>query len=477
MVHSFQTSFILTLLMSNYCMIVLFFPIMLQHHTHQPDDHLDMPRPFSCTSSLPKVSSKSVNLTNLRSGRSTVLLTWFPDAWDPGPGSSRGCSPYLSRTERNKLAHSRYGNRGKRGKGITCIYWNKGPSHLINKHQDIETVIADHHPHILGLGEANHGHHHDIDAVQFPGYTLHLDSGIDNAETGRMSRVAVYTHSSIRVKRRHDLQDDMTAAALWLECGLPGQKGFLVCVGYRQWRLLGQEDDSSASVTEQLVRWTKFIDMWETALSEGKEVMVMMDANLDFLTWRNCDNLPKHHSSNKLKSLIDAVFSRIMPLGVSQLVTVATRMERGQPRTGLDHLYSNRPDKLSSVQTYYTGMSDHKLLKVQRFTKSFQQFQRYVRKRSFKHFDEGQFKQKLNNIKLDEVLECTDVNIATEMLTQKLTTILDDLAPIRTFQTRTQYAPWLSEETKSLKKQREEAHEKAVITDAPDDWRYSQIKK
>lgn len=80
-----------------------------------------------------------------------------------------------------------------------------------------------------------------------------------------------------------------------------------------------------------------------------------------------------------------------------------------------------------------------------------------MRKRSFKHFDEGQFKQKLNNIKLDEVLECTDVNIATEMLTHKLTTILDELAPIRTFQTRTQYAPWLSEETKSLKKQREEA--------------------
>ena len=64
------------------------------------------------------------------------------------------------------------------------------------------------------------------------------------------------------------------------------------------------------------------------------------------------------------------------------------------------------------------------------------------------------------------------MNIATEMLTHKLTTILDELAPIRTFQTRTQYAPWLSEETKSLKKQREEAHEKAVITDAPDDWRY-----
>ena len=87
----------------------------------------------------------------------------------------------------------------------------------------------------------------------------------------------------------------------------------------------------------------------------------MLDANIDFLTWRNADHLPAYHSSNRLKSLIDALFDRIIPLGVSQLVTGATRIERGQPRAGLDHLYSNRPEKLSSVQTYYTGMSYYKL--------------------------------------------------------------------------------------------------------------------
>ena len=197
----------------------------------------------------------------------------------------------------------------------------------------------------------------------------------------------------------------------------------------------------------------------------------MLDANLDFLTWRNCEHLPKHHSSNRLKSLIDALFDRIMPLGVSQLVTGATRMERGQPRTGLDHLYSNKPDKLSSVQTYYTGMSDHKLLKVQRFTRSFKQNPRYVTKRSFKNFDKDQFRQKLHQINLEEVLGCTDVDKATEMLTKKLTLILDELAPIKTFQTRTQYAPWLTDETKLLKGLREEAQDRAAQTDDPDDWR------
>ena len=105
---------------------------------------------------------------------------------------------------------------------------------------------------------------------------------------------------------------------------------------YRQWRLLGQPDNTSASGPEQLARWTVFLDKWEKALQEDKEVIVIMDANIDHLTWRMNDSLPPHSSSFRLKSLIDALFTRIIPMGVTQLVTGATRMERGQPRTGLD---------------------------------------------------------------------------------------------------------------------------------------------
>ena len=353
-------------------------------------------------------------------------------------------------------------------KGINCIYWNKGPFFLINEQRDLETIIADHKPHILGLGEANFRNNHDKEAVQIPGYNLHLDSGVDIAEFGGMARVAVYTHNLLRVKRRPDLEDDKVSA-VWLECGLPRQKGILVCIGYRQWRLLGQQDSSSASVSEQMARWSVFLDKWETALKEEKEVIVMLDANLDFLTWRNSDELPSHHSSNRLKCLIDALFDKIMPLGpgVSQMVTGATRMERGQPQTGLDHIYTNKPEKLSSIQSYFTGMSDHKLLKVIRFSKSFRQNPRYVRKRTFKDFDEKMFKKKLSGSNLEDILKCSNVNIATELLEKKLTDILDELAPVKTIQLRSSYAPWLSEDTKKLKKEREAAQEKAAQSNEP----------
>ena len=183
------------------------------------------------------------------------------------------------------------------------------------------------------------------------------------------------------------------------------------------------------------------------------------------------DNLPLHSSSVRLKSLIDMLFTRIIPLGVTQLVTGATRMTRGQPRTGLDHLYSNKVEKLSRVQTFYTGTSDHKLLKVSRFTRSFKHLPRYIKKRSFKEFNENIFTELVATCGLEEVLSCTGVDKAAEIFTNKLTEVLDKVAPIKKFQTRIHYAPWLSKDTKQLKVQREAAHRKAAETDEQEDWR------
>ena len=62
-------------------------------------------------------------------------------------------------------------------------------------------------------------------------------------------------------------------------------------------------------------------------------------------------------------------------------------------------------------------MSDHKLIKVQRFTKLFKQCPRYVKKRSFNEFDNMQYKQRLSQANLEDILECSDLDDATELLT------------------------------------------------------------
>ena len=172
-----------------------------------------------------------------------------------------------------------HGNRRERGRKI--VHWNKGPSYLQTKHQEIETVIAGHKPHILGLSEANLWKDHDISAVQYPDYQLHTCSTVNNPNLN-VSRVVVYTHNSVIVKRRPDLEND-NISSIWLEVGLPYKRKILMCHAYREWKHMAQGDNSFATLNAQLERWLMFLDQWERALLDDKEVIMAMDAHIDFL--------------------------------------------------------------------------------------------------------------------------------------------------------------------------------------------------
>ena len=172
---------------------------------------------------------------------------------------------------------------------------------------------------------------------------------------------------------------------------MPRQKKILVANIYREWKLLNQgENNDPGTVAAQLERWCLFLDKWEAALAEGKEVMVLGDINLDFLKWTRSDLHPNDQAV-KLRQLTDQLFARIFPHGVSQLVSEATRVWPGVQDSGIDHIYTNKPEKCSNIYMEFREGSDHKLLRVTRFSKSMKNSSRYVRKRSFKHFNQEQF--------------------------------------------------------------------------------------
>ena len=168
------------------------------------------------------------------------------------------------------------GNRGARGAGIKLVHWNKGPSFLHNKQNEIETIIAGHHPHVLGLSEANFRNDHDLALVQHQDYDLHRSPTSNNPELS-ISRVVVYTHRSLVVKRRTDLEDSRISA-IWLEVGSPHKKKILVCQGYREWQYPGKADSSSGTIPAQLERWSTFLSFWEQALLDGKENFCLVES-------------------------------------------------------------------------------------------------------------------------------------------------------------------------------------------------------
>ena len=363
---------------------------------------------------------------------------------------------------------SRYTNGNRSAAGIRIGHWNKGPGHLRTKMPEIKNIINDIHPHLLGISEANLSVNHDKNLSKIEEYTLHTCPTLENPVL-QSSRVVVYTHKSLVTKVRRDLMCD-SYSSIWLEVGLPRHKKFLVCQTYREWQLMNQNDQSSLTVPEQLTRWNIFLDQWVRALDSGLEVHVLGDLNINHCNWTDT-TLPASNQTSKLRPLIQALFTFILPHGVSQCVLGPTRHWPGQVSSGLDHYYTNKPEKLSTVSTRHCGGSDHMLIFATRYSRSMRSTPRYIRKRCYKNFNAEEFVAAIKQVSWLDIYLAEDVNTAVTILSNKITFILDTLAPMKTIQVRTKYAPWLSKHTIELMKERNRKQKVASETKCRDDWK------
>ena len=105
-----------------------------------------------------------------------------------------------------------------------------------------------------------------------------------------------------------------------------------------------------------------------------------------------------------------------------------------------------------------------------RYANSIKSQPSYIRKRSYKNFVSSDFISAVNQIRWLDVYLCSDPNSAVELLSNKITAILDIMAPMKTFQVRTNYNPWLSQETKRMIDERDRLHKLAVDTQNTEKW-------
>ena len=349
------------------------------------------------------------------------------------------------------------------------MHWNAGGGFLKNKIHEVENVINGYKPHLLGISETCFKECHDISDVQIQDYEIFFSKTLENP-TLKVSRCAVYVHKDVvKPKLRLDLMSN-EFSSVWLEINLPRQKRILIGNVYRDWQYLNQPDNSSLNIEAQLERFTKFIECWENAMGSTLECHLLGDLNINFLEYSK-PQIPKNSQSYKLRSLIQLLFDRILPLGAVQCVGVATRTWANQAPSGLDHYFTTNPRKLSDVQAINIGSCDHKLIFATRFSKNITRNPRIIKKRSFKNFDAQEFLIAIRKISWWKIYSCEDVNLAVKMLSEEITKILDVMAPIKVIQVRTNYAPWLSPKTKELMKQRDLAQKKASESNLADDWK------
>ena len=74
----------------------------------------------------------------------------------------------------------------------------------------------------------------------------------------------------------------------------------------------------------------------------------------------------------------------------------------------------------------------------------------------------------IRNTDFNHLLELNDVDEATNTFAQIFGQILDNHAPVKTFQTRTNYAPWLSKTTKADIELRNELKKQSITSNDPD---------
>ena len=122
---------------------------------------------------------------------------------------------------------ARYTNGNRRHSGLKICHWNAGSSHLVNKHNEIETVIASHKPHIIGISETSFHGLHSREDIQVEDYEVYFAKTLQNPDLD-VSRISVFVHNDVQSMLRPDLMSDKFSS-IWLELGHKNQKKILVC--------------------------------------------------------------------------------------------------------------------------------------------------------------------------------------------------------------------------------------------------------
>ena len=253
-------------------------------------------------------------------------------------------------------------------------------------------------------------------------------------------------------------------SSIWLELGFKNQKKILVSNVYRDWQHLDQIDHSSRLKAAQLDRWHSYINQWEAAIKEDKEIICMGDMNINFLNWTNYS---QPSDSDDFSSLL---LEKIVPHGFLQLVSQPTRFWPGQNPSGLDHFFSNRPNKIMDLRTSFIGCSDHKMLLATRTSKSVVSRTRIIKKRIYKNFNPNIFLEAIQKEKWWDIYSSNDLNFCVQLFTNKINNILNIMAPIKKVQNRAKYASYISESTKEMIRKCNFSFQQASLSGNLEDW-------
>ena len=348
--------------------------------------------------------------------------------------------------ESNFKAKYLYGNIDR---GLKNIHINVRS--LYNKITELKTFMLKEKPHILGVSEAELlKDFHSEAKLKIPGYTTLFPKSWDR--DGR-ARVIVYVKKCLQYTQLHSLESS-EVQSIWLAAGFKNCKQVFFSHIYREHtNTLGSSLASQRAVLDLMLK------QWEDAASYktndgSNEIHISGDMNLDCLGGRWLEN------DYPLVSLSRMVRDICFANNFSQLVDKVTRVQFNSVRNTtqmscIDHLYTNAKHRISPVKILAWGASDHDAVSFIRYSKEPKPPSRTIRKRSFKNFDSGKYLHDMASVSFNDVYSSLDVDEAAVKLTENIVSVLNLHAPWIIFQQRKNYAPWVTESTVKMMKERD----------------------
>ena len=157
--------------------------------------------------------------------------------------------------------------------------------------------------------------------------------------------------------------------------------------------------------------------------------------------------------------------------GFCQLIDKVTRSWPGVPSSIVDQIWTDNPDCILSTSNTVRSASDHNVISAVVRTKNRKLHVHDMTRRDRKNFDLASYRDKIQAIDWSELYSSQDINVINDIFVSKVGAILEEVAPLKTFQNRKNFKNWLTTDLKKQMKLRDLKRELARTSNDPEKWK------
>jgi hypothetical protein len=307
-------------------------------------------------------------------------------------------------------------NSKKNSLPFTVCHWNCAKG-ITNKICDIKLALNELKPSVMFVSEADRASTHDDKLININGYQLHNSKSRD--AYGK-SRIVAYTKDGSNLIRRHDLESPEAELIIFDKTYQNKPMVDRIIGLYRPFT--GPNGDTSSGGA-----WTRYI-LLNQAINDCSHATIIGDINVDLLksdiaSGRYAEALKTLCDENSLEQLIHQP-TRIQPLNTAGGWTIQESL--------LDHVYTSDFRTVEKCGSLHLSNSDHMAVYITyQNSDNKSEERKTIYKRDLRMYSKSSMSMLCEAEDWSSVYSTEDVQEGYNIIENKLTNIINTLAPFR----------------------------------------------